>query len=179
MHGTDRMKKSKPSICWVYSDPRNFGTLEFTQDKEKIAREKNTLGLDIMDAATTWKLFYTRVEEWKRSHLKSCSIEEMLTDQKQVVCGIGNYLKSELLYEVKMAPMRDIRNISMEEWKSLFQKMKSKTRKMYQIMLRGEEKKYEESMKVYGRKEDLEGRKVETYTDPRGRTTHWVPSVQK
>jgi formamidopyrimidine-DNA glycosylase len=110
---------------------------------------------------------------------KSCSVEEVLTDQKRVLCGIGNYLKSEILYDAKIAPMRTISNISVSEWKLLFRIMKSKTRKMYTILLRGKEKEFEESMKVYSKKKDPFGNKVETYTDPRGRTTHWVPSVQK
>jgi len=166
----------------IYSDPRNFGTLTFTQDKTKIENEKNKLGLDITDRKTNWKNFYTEIQEFlKLKKSARYTVEELMTDQQLIICGIGNYLKSEIFYEAKIAPMRKVIDIQDKEWKLLFKIMKSITKKMYSILLKGKgmEEEYEASMKVYSKKVDPLGNKIETYTDPRGRTTHWVPSIQK
>jgi formamidopyrimidine-DNA glycosylase len=135
---------------------------------------------DIMDTKTNWTVFYNNIES-KMNKIKNKAIEEIITDQQLIISGIGNYLKSEILYDCKLAPNRKIKNINEEELKSLFNSMKTLTKKLTKSLDIDEDKEgyYEKQFKVYRKEEDPLGNKVETYKTKSGRTTHWVPSIQK
>jgi DNA-formamidopyrimidine glycosylase len=161
----------------VFSDFRNFGTITITQDNDKIKLEYDKLASDIMSTDYTYKQMIHSINLYpKRSnHL----IEDALTDQQFFVSGIGNYLKAEILYQAKISPLRTISSLSLDEWKELYKIAKKTTKLMYRILLSRDDDKYMNTMKIYGKKEDKYGNKVISHTTKKGRTTFWVPSLQK
>jgi formamidopyrimidine-DNA glycosylase len=158
----------------VYSDPRSYGTLSFTKTPQKDIDE---LAPDIMDKGTTWRLFSTRATATVKNR-PNMPIEELLVDQKRLVSGIGNYLKSEIMYAAKIAPMRPIGKITEAEWKLVFKHAKRICTAMTRALASKSEAAYETKMAVYGKKEDTYGNNVETYSNKAKRTVHWVPAVQ-
>ena len=131
-----------------------------------------------MAKSTTIKIFENNAQLIMQKKPKM-PIEELLSDQKLLVSGIGNYLKSEILYESKIAPIREITNISKAEWKLLYKNARKISTKMTKALAYKNIEVYESSMHVYMKKQDSLGHKVETYSNKNGRTVHWVPDVQK
>jgi formamidopyrimidine-DNA glycosylase len=134
-----------------FVDQRSFGTLTFTKDPSK---EMNKLGLDIQ--SLRFSELWSRVQCVK---LGSRTIEDVLMNQKLVVSGIGNYLKSEVLFLAKIVPFRKASTLTRGDWYRIFRAIqkKLKNRTMY----------------VYQQKVPW----VHTYKF-KGRTTWWVPGVQ-
>jgi len=162
----------------IYTDIRNFGTITITEDKNIIEQEKNKLGLDVMNENTNWFKFKEALKSLKKIYLEK-PLDEILMDQKILICGIGNYLKAECLYEAKIAPNRLVKDIKEEEWKTIFKVIKNKTKQMLKSLLTEDDNKYLENFKIYSKKEDPYGNKIKKYTMKSGRTTYWVPEVQK
>jgi formamidopyrimidine-DNA glycosylase len=71
-----------------YMDQLSYGTLKFTKDPTE---DMNKLGPDAMDSNTTWVVFYKRVVDIVEKR-PTMPIEELLSDQKRLISGIGNYL---------------------------------------------------------------------------------------
>ena len=165
----------------TFTDVRSYGTLTFTQNNELITKEHEKLGLDIMNPVTTWPVFWDKVNIIiSKKSVNGETIENLITDQKRLVCGIGNYLKAEVFYKARIAPMRKVATLSKKEWETLFKAMKSKTKQMYKALHREHHHKgsYMKAMNVYRREKDPYGNEVKTYKTSTGRTTHWVPAIQ-
>lgn len=162
----------------IYSDPRSYGTLSFTKDKVFVLKEIQTLAPDIMAKDTTYAVFKSRLQSIinKKPHM---TIEELLSDQKKLVSGIGNYLKSEIMYAAKIAPMCHINDINEDEWNILYKTAKQISRYMMKAIINNKEGEYEAHMHVYNKKIDPLGNIVKRYTNKAGRTVHWVSEVQK
>jgi formamidopyrimidine-DNA glycosylase len=93
----------------TFTDVRSYGTLTFTQDSEVVAKEHNKLGLDIMIPETKWPVFWEKVNSIiSKKSVNGETIENLITDQKRLVCGIGNYLKAEVFYKARIAPMEKV-----------------------------------------------------------------------
>lgn len=60
-------------------DTLSYGTLTFTNKKEEIMKEIDRL---------------------------APYVENITIDQKSIISGVGNYLKSEILYTSKISPLR-------------------------------------------------------------------------
>lgn len=161
--GRDRM---------AYDDQLSYGTLVFCKQDEA-QKVKEGLAPDIMDVK--WMAVKERVHKLRASK----KIEDVLVDQKAVVSGIGNYLKSEILYDAKIAPMRKVGTLSDEDWRCLLRSARNLVMRIVKVMTEGSEDDYEKTMRVYRKKTDRKGNKVVSYTSDNGRTTYWVPSVQK
>jgi len=159
----------------TYSDPRSYGTLAFVRD---IQLELDHLAMDIVEKSTTWPRFQAAVEALRPAPRK-WPIEKLLSDQHTLVSGIGNYLKSEILYAAHIAPTRPVNSLKSEEWQALFNAAKHITTEFLKALRRDTADQYEAAFKVYSRKTDPLGHAVHTYKNKEGRTVHWVPEVQK
>jgi formamidopyrimidine-DNA glycosylase len=155
----------------IYSDTLSYGTIEFNENLSE-----NKLALDIMKSTTNWKSFSNRLKSILSKN-NNKTIEEILVDQELLVSGIGNYLKSEILYASKIAPFRLVSNISEDEWKLILLKSKYISNKMLKA-LRISEEKYKKTFAIYKHDIDSHGNKVATYKNKAGRTTYWVPTIQ-
>lgn len=162
----------------IFTDFRNFGTLTFTNDPQLLDYEINKLAPDITDKTTTFKVIYDRIDNLSLSQ-KNQRLEDIIIDQKIIVSGIGNYLKAEILYDAKINPLRRINSLTKEEWKIIYHSIKKIIKKMLKVLDSNDPDKYMNSMKIYTRKIDPLGNKIKTHTTKTGRTTYYVPQIQK
>lgn len=158
----------------VYDDQLSYGTIVFCQNNEAEAM-KSKIAPDVMDSSTTWPSIKERINKLRSYKL----IEDVLVDQESIVSGIGNYLKSEILYGAKIAPMRKVGTLSEEDWKRILHVAKLITRRMRDAIAKDDDDAYEKSMRVYKKKHDPCGNAVRSYMNDSGRTTYWVPELQK
>jgi formamidopyrimidine-DNA glycosylase len=163
----------------IFSDFRNYGTLTITQESQYIQSELNRLAPDILHPLTTLKVFQSQLASLRPS-TKTKLIEDVIIDQKLLLSGIGNYLKAEILYNARVSPLRKVDDITANEWISIFKCSKQIAKKMLTILLSANSgNKYLGAMKVYNNKFDPYGHPVATHTTKGGRTTWWVPAMQK
>lgn len=162
----------------IYTDFRNFGTMQFTKDLEHIRREHAVLAPDLLASDTTLKDIQTRVERLSAKS-KQRLLEDAIVDQKLIFSGIGNYLKAEVLYASRISPLRKIADVSPAEWKCIYSNARKIMRKMYTAVKNKDTQRYMDTMNVYQKTKDPLGNVVQQHTTIKGRTTFWVPAVQK
>ena len=101
---------------------------------------------------------------------------------QQVLSGIGNYLKAEILYAAHIAPTRKVSSLSSAEALQLLSAIRTLPREALAskgMTLRdyasplGDDGGYQFALKVYGKKGAT---RLKT---PDGRITYWDPSTQK
>ena len=102
-----------------FFDVLSFGTLKVT-NKDELIKKLGDLGPDIMEFDTDYQVFKNQII--KESNLNK-AIGIVLMDQK-VISGIGNYLRSEILYISKINPFRKVKNLSNIEIRKLFNNSK-------------------------------------------------------
>ena len=171
------------NLILYYTDIRRFGRIEFAENFKAVKIILDQLGIDVVnDKSFSLKIFNNLAEKKKK-----CNITKFLMDQ-HIMSGIGNYMKSEILYLARISPYRTVGDISLEEKKKIFEAIKkvSKESLSWNGMsksdfkdLDGKEGDYEKFLKVYCRDKDPLGNKVERIKTKDGRTTHWVPNLQK
>jgi len=151
----------------VFNDKISNGTLQFVKSTDEIMNKLSKIGYDIMDPATTFDIFKTQL--LKKNKQK---IGIALVDQK-VISGIGNYLRAEILYSVKINPftcVKDIPNL---------QELYDECKKMSLIHYQNPNHPYI----VYNQKTDSLGNAVKKEilggTKNKPRYIHWVSNIQK
>ena len=107
---------------------------------------------------------------------------------QSVVSGVGNYVKAEGLYLSKISPHRVVESLSDRELHNLNVAIRSvpvnsfesggATIKSYTDFF-GNVGAATQRFAVYGQETDPEGRQIIKEKTRDGRTTHWVPDVQK
>lgn len=171
-----------------FTDMLSYGTLTFTKSITIVDREREKLAVDI-SLATLDDIRENLVRKRNERYWSTPkTIEEVIVDQRAVVSGIGNYLKSEILYEARISPKRhvtnninnhdDDNNISMKDWKKILEASRTVMKRMKKAI--GSSVAYTDALQIYTKEYDKYGNKVETYTSPKtGRKTYWVPALQK
>ena len=120
---------------------------------------------------------YICLPEYKTEGIKiakSFSYEPILIKQNYLCSGLGNYLKSEILYDAKINPNKTIDKFSDKEIKDLYNSII----KICNIMLKNEGRDLK-TLQVYERKKDKNGYDVKYEKTPDRKYTYWVPEVQK
>jgi formamidopyrimidine-DNA glycosylase len=162
----------------LFSDFRNFGTLVITDNILQIMQEMDRIAPDILDSSTTFSSVSKRIELAKSKDMR---IEDALMDQTLIFSGIGNIIKSEVLYDSKIAPTREIKDLSENDWRTLFNSSKKISNRIFRHLdkkgfdLEG----YIGLRKVYKKDVDIYGNKIHERTSKFGRKTFWVPEIQK
>lgn len=159
----------------IYTDIRSYGTLSVINDKDLIQKQLDDIAPDILSNKNEFPEIRERIANLSENK-KKWLLEDIITDQKTVVSGIGNYLKAEILYAVKISPLRKCKDVSIEDWKKIYITGKKIATNM--LKLNGTNK-YFDSMKVYKKERDPYGNGIVTHMTKRGRTTWWCPAVQK
>lgn len=186
--------KFSGEIPFFYYDQRNFGTLQITFDKTLVEKKLKSLAPDALRANYDWRTI-AKVQTY---HQK---LVEILMDQKKVVSGLGNYLTAEIMYRAKLSPYRTGHSLTEEDVKRLTKAIKYITKRVYlnnyqgymrrldpeimdmkridyhpEIKINGNE---EYRLKIYRQKVDPKGNPVRADKILKGRSTYWVPAVQK
>jgi formamidopyrimidine-DNA glycosylase len=192
MTGGWKLEKDKHSHCefildndkslW-FNDIRNFGTIKFCNNVEDFEKKIKSLGPDILEDEFTLEIFESLL---KQNKLKEKTLPEIFMNQKYL-SGLGNYLKSEILYESKISPFRKLGDITDSDIQILYKNIKKislaslkaggATIRNYSN-INNEKGKYVFEFKVYQQKKDPLGNIVKKIDTKDKRTTHWVPEVQ-
>ena len=165
-----------------FNDQRNFGTLKMVPGRQGLLKKLQSLGPDMLSENVSDSKFtecLMKKPEW--------TLSEALMDQS-VVCGVGNYVKAESLYQSRLSPHRQVNTLSAGDFTRLNQSIKLVLQEAYtrggaSIQtyrdFDGNEGEYSQRFLVYNQQQDPDGNEVVREQTADGRTTHWVPSVQK
>lgn len=107
-----------------FTDQRNFGTIEITDDVERLNEELEKMGPDFLKENFTEKEFYDRIENYlyggrsKDDKMSSAranrKVIKVLMDQRNntgIGSGLGNYLAPESLYKAGISPHTKMKDI--------------------------------------------------------------------
>lgn len=97
-----------------FYDSRNFGTMEFDSDRNKLDYKLNELGEDLLRTSFTEQEFRNRLGYLIGKKKGDTEIIKILMSQKKksgIGSGIGNYLSVESLYKAKISPYKKIIDI--------------------------------------------------------------------
>lgn len=180
--------RSQPNVTFSFenedlhfADFRNFGTLVCTDQVLDVMEEMDRLAPDVLNPYTTFDEIAERIAEAKRTSKGTMSVGDALMVQTLLMSGIGNILKSEVLYEAGVSPRRKLDNVEEAEWRRIVSAAKTVSKKTLAVLKRrkGESRnEYAAIRHVYGREKDPEGRQVVVYSSADGRATYYVPSLQ-
>lgn len=190
-----------------YDDVRNFGTLEFTNDKIKLDTKLNKLAIDGLKSEFTNEQFKEIVKKYKK---KDKMLVHVLMDQTKTggfISGIGNYLAPEIMYMAHLSPYRTVDSLTDTDINELANAIKYILKQCYinnktpyishlEIFLKTHLDKIKKGsfpnyykdikisktpfeFKVYRQKKDPLGNDVLDDQIISGRTTYWVPKTQK
>ena len=165
-----------------YDDSRHFGRLEVFDSQENLnAFLDKTVGPDLLNETIPFEQ-YKKVITSKR--IRNKQIVEFLMNQKYF-SGIGNYLKSEVLYASKLSPQRLLQSLSQDDIERLFSNSIRILNESYQkggltiatyTDVEGNFGTFE--TKVYSKSTSPEGYSIRQDTFKDKRTTFWVSEIQ-
>jgi endonuclease-8 len=171
-----------------FYDQLSYGTLKVIKGRKNLDKKLNELGPDIMHLDTTFQVFKTQIT--KTVNLKK-PIGNVLVNQK-VISGIGNYLRSDVLWLSKINPFRDVNTLTNEELLLIYKNILLLTwgdydkKKAIKLKLISSKSKlpsdYGRNFFVYKEEKDIYENKVESnelYEGSQKRIIYWVPSIQK
>ena len=172
----------KDSEPLYYTDVRNFGTLKVVNSIKDLNKKLDSLGPDVLNCDIDWQGFKNRFIGKPNKTIVECLMNQ------SVVSGIGNYLKSEILYASKISPYRQIKDITLNEWHDLYYnsiaipmtsyKLGGATIKDYR-QPNGKEGAFSRRFAVYNCKTDPKNNIIIKETTKDKRSTYWVPEIQK
>ena len=99
-----------------YYDSLSFGTLKVIDNKADLEKKLNQIGPDIMDDSTTIHVFINQIT--KKNNLNKY-IGNVIMNQK-VISGIGNYLRSDILWLSRISPFRKVKDLSNKELEIIY-----------------------------------------------------------
>jgi formamidopyrimidine-DNA glycosylase len=185
-----------------FIDMRNFGTIEFTKDINKLNDKLNSLAPDILRSNISTDELYDLMISIKRDS----NLVKLLMDQKKLVSGIGNYLVAEILYNSKIDPNRSLFDLSKNEKLNLAYSMRYVSKlayydnttgymKLFDGFLKNHKKKIKTNIfenfhkdiiidkpfnfNVYRQKKDPLDNDVKKKSIIKGRHIYYVPEIQK
>jgi DNA-formamidopyrimidine glycosylase len=163
--------KTTDNKSFYINDLRNFARIYFYTEGE-LEERLSKIGPDILQDKIKFSYFRDKIIKKKNTKI-GCAI----IDQK-IISGVGNYIRSDALYEAKISPYRLVKNLSEEELKRIFKSIKRITKMSYKEQLKSDDiRGYK--FYVYGRRITDKGERVMRERLEKNRNIYWVPSVQK
>jgi DNA-formamidopyrimidine glycosylase len=172
-----KFKNKNKQFNLFYNDVRNFGTISF-DNQMNLQKKLKQLGPDMLNDDITFDKFK---DIMNKQTDKLISI--VIVNQK-LMSGIGNYLRSEILYDAKISPFKKVKNVTSDEMKTLLKSIKKIIKASYTAQLTNKfigDNEYTNNfeLKVYGQKKDKLGNVVKTDKLEDKRTIWYVDEVQK
>lgn len=177
----DPSKNSQKCQLWFY-DVRRFGNMYCSQSQPFINQKLDSIGPDMLSKPPTQRQFIDIYR--KRNKINICKV---LMDQAQV-SGCGNYLKAEILYDCKISPWHTIEELSDTQLIKLYQSFKKMISLSYRHQgttlatykdVQGIKGNFSNMLKVYRKEKTAKNELIVREKTPDGRSTFWVPTVQK
>ena len=178
-HGHVELVTNEGSV--FFTDPRNFGTIKFISSEE-YRRKAASIGPDHLNNDIPDETFKDRLS--KKSDV---TIPEALMNQG-LIGGIGNYIKSEVMYRARISPNRLVKSLSDEEFSALNRETREVVGSSFRSggatiltysTFEGDKGEFPFFFHVYGREKCINGFDVQRFVSNEGRMTHWVPELQK
>ena len=174
---------TRDQLNLFFNDTRRFGTIRFVSSKEEMEKKLKTLGPDVLeDPPISPELFAERIL------LKpERTIAEALMNQS-CISGVGNYLKSEILYRARVYPHREVTQLSSDEITQIWAETILATRESYSdhgASIRSYKTVDDElgssqfHFRVYNKKNCPEKHAVQREQTADGRTSWWCNICQK
>jgi formamidopyrimidine-DNA glycosylase len=130
IHHKWTLEKGKNKINLEFSDVRKFGKIVLLPTEEiKNLSEIKKLGMDVMSSEFTLKKFAEILAKKKNRPIGLVLMEQ------ELMSGIGNIYRSEILFDAKIHPERKIKELSAEKQKQIFRSIQKILKKA--IKLRG------------------------------------------
>jgi formamidopyrimidine-DNA glycosylase len=120
--------KGSDKIVYYY-DSLSFGTLKVIDNKEELEKKLNQIGPDIMDNTTTISIFIKQIT--KKNNLDKY-IGNVIMNQK-VISGIGNYLRSDILWLSRISPFRKVKDLSDKDLELIYNNSRKLTWENYDL----------------------------------------------
>ncbi len=163
-----------------FNDSRHFGAFD-VMTEEQYQKKIKAIGPDLLSEEVS-------LDQWssviKRKRIARKQICDFLMEQKYF-SGIGNYLKSEILYRAQINPARALGNLSDDEIKTILEVSVKTIRESYRCggltirsFYRPDGSTGEFVPQVYGRDTDPSGNPIIKTTFKDRRATYWVVEVQ-
>ena len=177
---------TKKGSLYFY-DILSFGTIKILNSYLELNKKLKKIGNDIMDEDTTFEIFKNQII--KLNNLDK-AIGIVLVDQK-IISGIGNYLRSDILYISKINPFRKVKNLNNKEIKKIYNNSKILTwgdydkNKAKRLNIINHNTKlpsyYNRMFYIYNQETDMYGNKVikkELYEGSQKRFIYYVKEIQ-
>lgn len=171
--------KTKDNTTIYFNDTRRFGNIKILQKSElesNYYKQRDLLNYNTSIQENTDFLINN-----VNSNIEICKI---LLNQKYF-CGVGNYLKSEILYMAKIHPHKKWKDLSREEIKKICQYTKSIIIEAYKHGgaelrdFKNPDKDSKLQLQAYGREKDIKGNNLKNAITKDKRRTYWCPINQK
>jgi formamidopyrimidine-DNA glycosylase len=179
-HGHVELKTKDGSV--FFTDSRNFGTIKFINSKELTEKKISSIGPNHLANEISDDLFEQRLMKFPES-----TMPEVLMNQN-LIGGIGNYIKAEILYRAGISPHRKVKDLDRSDFSKLNKATAEVVRSSFSnggasfrsyYGMDWEEGNFPFYFKVYGRDICEKGHKVIRENTLDGRATWWVPEIQK
>jgi formamidopyrimidine-DNA glycosylase len=156
-----------PPITFWFRDQLHYGTLSVIPLAD-LPTKLASLGADVTvgEPIEGWLGMCRKSADWE--------ISKFLMNQSRIA-GIGNYLKSEVLYAAKICPHAIIGDINDEQLLDLEGQIMTIPAASYKAKRRTGPLC---PLKVYNKRKDPDGNLVVKTKTSDGRNSHWVPAVQ-
>lgn len=162
-----------------FFDQRNFGTFHFGKSMKETNAKLETLGTDFLDCDDVEIGESLKIFQKKKNQNKT--LAEIVMNQENYA-GVGNYIKAEALYRARLSPHRLGNSLNPNEIIGLHYSL-------YNVMVEAYASKlnYWEPMSdsdkfkkvIYGCAVAPCGNEIISQPTADGRTTWWVPAIQK
>ncbi len=169
-----------------FNDIRHFGTFKIADRVDLSIKLNQSLGWDALQDPYIPKMLSQKL----RHKCETKTIAEALLDQR-VFAGVGNYIRSEVMYLSKIHPLRPINGaygLTNQEIDTICENIILVTQEAYKSGgatiatfkdMYGNTGKFFDKFKVYSRKTDPDNNPVTKMTAPDGRSVFYVESIQK
>jgi formamidopyrimidine-DNA glycosylase len=111
-HARIEFKMDKMSLYYV--DPRNFGTINICITENELNKSKDKLGPYIFSKNMSYELFYSRIDKKPKSKIAVALLDQNL------ISGIGNYLRCDILWYVRINGEKRINELDNFEKQMLY-----------------------------------------------------------
>ena len=165
-----------------YDDPRHHGEIRiFLSSQDLHSYLKSKVGPDLLQDEITpeyWHLCF------RNKRLVNKAVCEFLLEQSRF-SGIGNYMRSEILYRCRIDPFRTLGSLSDKEIELLRYHSLKIVREIYEARgaslytyfeMDGSKGNFQ--VVIYGQEFDPEGNPITNASDKKKRTVWWVPALQ-
>lgn len=166
-----------------FNDTRKFGKFEIITVDEYNNKITKDIGPDLLNEVVTWEQYYNKFKDIT-SRTRTMDIAAFLLQQKYF-SGIGNYLKSEVLYHARINPFRKLSTLTDNEIYNVYTKSLQLIKLAYYqggMTIKSFVNPFNNNNggfrpSVYGQLHDPNGYTV-VISEQKDRSTHWVEELQ-